>query len=87
VREINQPRYPTVPKRIAADEAEVEVWDNAFLKLPGDKIGLKGSPTNVKHIFAPERQRGEILGGEEADPEAVVQELIKKLIERDLLAV
>jgi Electron transfer flavoprotein, beta subunit len=85
VREINQPRYSSVTRRIAAETPTLEVWDNTFLQLPANKIGLKGSPTNVKRIFAPERQPGEILGDGERDPEGAVQELIRKLIERDLL--
>jgi len=87
VREINQPRYPAVPRRLDAEEAPIEVWGNAFLGLPEARIGLKGSPTNVKHIFAPQRRQGEILGDGETDPEGAVQELIRKLIERDLLVV
>jgi electron transfer flavoprotein beta subunit len=85
VREINQPRYSAVPRRIAVESHTLEVWDNAVMQLPTDKIGLKGSPTNVKHIFAPERKPGEIIGDGERDPEGAVQELIRKLIERDLL--
>jgi electron transfer flavoprotein beta subunit len=85
VREINQPRYSSVTRRIAAETPTLEVWDNTFLQLPANKIGLKGSPTNVKRIFAPERRPGEILGDGERDPEGAVQELIRKLIERDLL--
>ena len=87
VREINQPRYPAVPSRLGAEQAEIEVWDNRILELPEEQIGLKGSPTNVKRIFAPVRQLGEIVGDGEGDPEGAVQELIRKLIERDLLAV
>lgn len=87
VREINRPRYPAVGPRLEAEDAEVEVWSNAELGLPEDHLGLKGSPTNVKRIFAPQRAAGEILGGEDQDPDVVVQELIRKLIERDLLVV
>lgn len=87
VREINLPRYPTVPARLAAEGAEIEVWDNRVLGLPEQAVGLKGSPTNVKKIFAPVRQPGEIVGDGESDPEGAVQELIRKLIERDLIAV
>ena len=86
VREINQPRYPTVQGRLAAEETKIETWDNNFLKLPIEKLGLKGSPTNVKKIFAPERAVGEILGDGEHDPEGAVQLLIKRLIEKDLIS-
>jgi len=85
VREINQPRYPTVPKRLEAEVTQVPLWDNSVLHLPLNQIGLKGSPTNVKKIFAPERAKGEVLGDGEKDPQGAVQLLIDKLIEKDLL--
>jgi electron transfer flavoprotein beta subunit len=86
VREINQPRYPTVEGRLKAQEAEISTWNNEVLRLSPDRIGLKGSPTNVKKIFAPQRAVGEILGDGESDPEAAVQLLLQKLIERDVLS-
>src|SRR6516164_7341062 len=33
VREVNRPRYPTVPMRLDSAEAEVKVWNNEVLKL------------------------------------------------------
>jgi electron transfer flavoprotein beta subunit len=86
VREGNKPRYPTVPSRLGAEEAEVTVWNNDILKLAPELIGLRGSPTNVKRIFAPERKMGEILGDGEKDPRGAVQLLVQKLVERDLLS-
>ena len=86
VREGNKPRYPTVPARLGAEGAEVTVWNNDFLKLAPELIGLRGSPTNVKRIFAPERKMGEILGDGEKNPQGAVQLLVQKLVERDLLS-
>ncbi|NWF56805.1 MAG: electron transfer flavoprotein subunit beta/FixA family protein [Syntrophaceae bacterium] len=86
VREGNKPRYPTVPSRLGAETAEVTVWNNDVLKLAPELIGLRGSPTNVKRIFAPERKMGEILGDGEKDPRGAVQLLVQKLVERDLLS-
>lgn len=85
VREMNHPRYPTVPSRLAAEAARIPIWNNEVLKLPPDRIGLRGSPTNVKKIFAPERKKGEILGDGERDPQGAVELLIRKMIEKDLL--
>jgi len=81
-REINLPRYPVVNRRLLADQAEIPTWTNGILNLPPDQIGLKGSPTNVKKIFAPERKVGEILGDGEKDPEGAVELLIRKLAEK-----
>jgi electron transfer flavoprotein beta subunit len=87
VREINTPRYPKVPNRLMAETAEIPIWDNSFLQLDPTQIGLKGSPTNVKKIFAPERARGEVLGDAEADPQGAVDLLIKRLVEKDLISI
>lgn len=85
VREINRPRYPTVPMRLAAADAEVEVWSNETLQLDVNTVGLKGSPTWVSKIFSPERAKGEIVGDGYADPEGTVDQLLEKLLEKDLL--
>ena len=85
VREINKPRYPTVPMRLMAEDATVALWDNQEMKLPGETIGLKGSPTQVRKIFSPERAKGEILGDGANNPEEVAHLLVDKLIEKDLL--
>ena len=62
VREINRLRYPTLPKRLMAEETPVLLWDNQEMKLDENMIGLKGSATQVRRIFSPERTRGEISG-------------------------
>ncbi|MDD2499279.1 MAG: electron transfer flavoprotein subunit beta/FixA family protein [Geobacter sp.] len=85
VRELNRPRYPTVPMRLAAATAEVEVWDNGVLQLDPQTIGLKGSPTWVSKIFSPQRDKGEIVGDGYADPEGTVDLLLGTLMEKDLL--
>lgn len=85
VRELNRPRYPTVPMRLAAATAEVEVWDNSVLQLDPQTIGLKGSPTWVSKIFSPQRDKGEIVGDGYADPEGTVDLLLGTLMEKDLL--
>lgn len=85
VREINRPRYPTVPMRLAAVDATVELWDNQVLNMDTQSVGLKGSPTWVSKIFSPERSKGEIIGDGQADPEGTVDLLLNKLLAKDLL--
>ncbi len=86
VREINRPRYPTVPMRLAAEEAEVAVWDNSVMGLDAEQIGLRGSPTQVRRIFSPERVQGEILGDGPDDPEGAADLLVDTLVEKDIVA-
>ena len=86
VREINRPRYPTVPMRLASKTHAIEIWDNVRLGLDPKQIGLKGSPTWVSRIFSPQRDKGEIVGDGEADPAGAANLLIDKLIAKDLLS-
>ena len=86
LREINQPRYPTVPMRLMAEDAEITLWDNAAMKIDEQLIGLKGSATQVRKIFSPERAKGEILGDESDQPDDVARLLIDKMMEKDILA-
>jgi electron transfer flavoprotein beta subunit len=85
VREINKPRYPTVPMRLESEDAEVKVWNNQVLNLDEQTIGLKGSPTMVNKIFSPERDKGEIIGDGTNDPEGTAKLLVDKLATKELL--
>ena len=82
VRDINRCRYPTVPRRLMAEDMEVAVWDNSVLKMDPQTIGLNGSPTQVRKIFSPERVKGEILGDGLNAPEKAADLLVDALIEK-----
>jgi electron transfer flavoprotein beta subunit len=86
LREINTPRYPNVPMRLQAEDTSITTWDNKAMQLDENTIGLKGSPTQVRKIFSPERAKGEILGSEDDKPEDSAKLLITKMVEKDLLA-
>ena len=85
VREINQPRYPTVPMKLMSQDAQVKLWNNSVMQLPTDLIGLNGSPTQVRKIFSPERAKGEILGDGINDPEGTANLLIDALVKKDVI--
>jgi electron transfer flavoprotein beta subunit len=87
VRELNRPRYPKVPMRLASADAEVQVWNNQVLQLDETTIGLKGSPTWVSRIFSPEREKGEIIGDGVNDPLGTANLLVDKLLSKELLAI
>ena len=86
LREINQPRYPTVPMRLLAEDAEITLWNNAAMNIDEQLIGLKGSATQVRKIFSPEREKGEIIGDESDKPEDVARSLVNRMMEKDILA-
>jgi len=69
VKEINEPRLPSLKGIMRAKRTEITVWtaDDLGIKDSG-KIGLDGSPTWVIRVFTPEvRSKGEILEGEVPD--------------------
>ena len=52
------PRYATLPGLIKALRAAIRVWGAADMGALPDMLGLKGSPTSVKTIFAPPPRKG-----------------------------
>ena len=56
-----------------------------MMALDENTIGLKGSATQVRKIFSPERAKGEILGDGTNDPEGAAHLLINKLLEKDII--
>lgn len=77
VKELNEPRLPSLKGKISAKKAEIKKWGASDIVADEERLGLKGSATQVKKIFAPE-QRGDrrILQG---TIEEQVDELIKEL--------
>jgi electron transfer flavoprotein beta subunit len=77
VKEINEPRLPSLRNKMKAKKYEPIVWTGADLDIDENNIGLDGSPTQVVKIFSPEVQvEGEIIEGE---PEEVASILVDKL--------
>ncbi len=65
VKEINEPRMPSIKGMLRAKKAALTVWAAADIAARDDRIGLSGSPTRVIRIFTPEqRRKGEIIQGE-----------------------
>jgi len=79
VKEINEPRLPSLKGKMAAKKAQIIKWTAQDLNADPQRVGLNGSPTKVVRIFTPPpKQGGKILKGEPAE---VVAELVKELKE------
>ena len=77
VKEINDPRLPSLKGKMKAKSAKIEVWKAQEINCDPKNIGLEGSPTKVVKIFSPPpREKGKILHGE---PREVVDELVNLL--------
>jgi len=77
VRELNEPRLPSLKGKMAAKKAEIKKWGSSDIMADENDLGLKGSPTQVKNIFTPDARSGrKILEGKPEDQvEALIQEL------------
>ncbi|MBN2564273.1 MAG: electron transfer flavoprotein subunit beta/FixA family protein [Candidatus Eisenbacteria bacterium] len=77
VKEINEPRLPSLKGKMKAKKAEIATWGAGDLTVDSSELGLDGSPTRVVRIFAPEpREGGKVFEGETAD---VVDALVREL--------
>ncbi len=83
VKEINEPRLPSLKGKMRAKSAQIPIWNAEMIGAPTDKIGLNGSPTWVKRIFIPELKcQGEIFEG---TPEEQVKSLVDAILSRKIV--
>ncbi|MBN1675348.1 MAG: electron transfer flavoprotein subunit beta/FixA family protein [Kiritimatiellae bacterium] len=77
VKELNEPRLPSLKGKLAAKKAKIVHWTAADLGADPKSLGLEGSPTKVVKIFTPPpRKGGEMLEGE---PQEAAARLVEKL--------
>ena len=75
VKEINEPRIPSLKGLMRAKNAKITMFTQKELDLDPQQIGLCGSPTQVVKIFTPTpRVGGQMLKGE-------IPEIAKQLVE------
>lgn len=79
VKELNEPRMPSLKSKMTAKKAEIKKMGHAEIEADEDNLGLKGSPTQVKNIFAPEKKSGRMMleGTSEEQVDALINELRK----------
>jgi electron transfer flavoprotein beta subunit len=83
VKDINEPRLPSLKGKMKAKKAEIKTLSAADIKANVEEIGLKGSPTSVNKIFSPPRRSGGEMLEYETAPE-VAKNLVGKLKEMQL---
>lgn len=78
VKEINEPRLPSLKGKMRAKKIEIKKLTAKDLDADPDCLGLKGSPTKVVRIFTPPpRKGGQILQGEAKDVCAKLVDMLK----------
>jgi electron transfer flavoprotein beta subunit len=58
VKEINEPRLPSLKGKIAAKKKEIPVLKAADIGADPERVGMVGSPTQVMRIFTPPKPSG-----------------------------
>jgi electron transfer flavoprotein beta subunit len=83
VKDINEPRLPSLRGKMMAKKAEIPVWGAKDIDVEESRIGLKGSPTWVDKVFTPPpRSGGQVFEGETGD---IVQSFIDALKKDELI--
>ncbi len=83
IKQINEPRLPSLKGQMRAKKAEIPVWTAEMIMAEPENIGLKGSPTQVVRIFTPPpRGNSEMLEG---TPEEMAVKLFNKLKEQKII--
>ena len=87
VKEVANPRLPTLRGKKFARQAKIAAYGAADLDAEPAYLGLKGSPTKVSKIFYPKVTRGGrmVKASDEASADQAVDQLLAFLEERDLL--
>ncbi len=81
VKEINEPRLPSLKGKLAARKAVIAHWKAADMACDPERLGLNGSPTKVVKIFnPPPRGGGEVFAGEPAEMAAKLAEKLKDAV-------
>jgi electron transfer flavoprotein beta subunit len=78
VKEINEPRLPSLKGKLAAKKAAITLWTTKEVELDPVRIGLNGSPTQVMKIFTPPKPvGGKLFQGEVSQAVAQLLEELK----------
>lgn len=85
VKDINQPRYPTILGIRRSQKIQIPVWTANDLEVNRDYLGLNGSPTRVVKIETPppRQGKGQIIQAESIEQQAAI--LAEKLIAEKII--
>lgn len=84
IKELNEPRYMSVPGILKAVKQEIKVWSAAEIGVDLTTVGLKASPTNVLKSFTP-KPKGAGIAVEGDTPREKAEHLICALKEKHII--
>lgn len=77
-KEINTPRYPSLPNIMKANRKTITVWTAADIEADTAQTGMPGSPSSTKKVFEPEK-RGTDTVYFTGSPEEMAAQLVDML--------
>ncbi|MHB1909387.1 MAG: electron transfer flavoprotein subunit beta/FixA family protein [Nitrososphaerales archaeon] len=83
VREINQPRFPTLIQIMGAGKKEMIEWDAKALEIDTSSIGKSGSKVHVDSVDVPKSARKKLLF--ESSPEEASEKLADALLKEGVV--
>lgn len=84
VKSINEPRLPTVKGTMKANRQDIPVLTVDDVEFDPGRLGIKGSPTQVRRIFTPhQRMQGAVIQADSARESVAI--LIQKLSEAKIV--
>lgn len=83
VKEIAEPRLPSLKGKMAAKKKAITTWSAADLGLDGSEIGANSKTVTLKVSLPPARQKGEMIEGE--TPQEIAEKLFNKLRENQVI--
>ena len=84
IKELNAPRYMSVPGILKAAQQEIKVWSAADIGVDTTTVGLKASPTNVFRSFTP-KPKGAGISVEGDTPKEKAENLVSALKEKHII--
>ena len=81
--ELGDIRYASLPELIRALRQEVKVWGAAEIGATPEKLGLKGSPTSVREVFAPPVRGGGTMYDTRENKEQATQDFLETLFDKE----
>ncbi|MCK4573604.1 MAG: electron transfer flavoprotein subunit beta/FixA family protein [candidate division Zixibacteria bacterium] len=83
VKEINEPRLPSLKGKMAAKKKQITTWSAADLELNGSGIGVNSGTRVEKVATPPPRPQGEFIEGE--TPDELADKLFAKLRDNQII--
>jgi electron transfer flavoprotein beta subunit len=81
--ELSTPRYASLPGLVRSIRQEIKVWGARELSCSPDQLGLKGSPTSVRTIFAPPPRKGGPVFEYAEGSEKAVNDMVEMLFTQE----